>query len=357
MHSRTPTTVTALALVLAVNATGCTDLEADDDDQFRDSFAQLDPEPEPKQPPPDPHPTPSPDPISAEHLVGKHIEDVLATSSWVDSYTMSPYPSASTPFNVGADPWYEWPLHAMEWKDYASGQSYQFDFAAAEAAVDNSPSYIGTSVHAGDIVELDDMLTQGVVFHNYPGGQWMEATFTDPAEGLVFAALVMHFWRTPVYSAAEHFDHQTNGSVMSHTVALQQLEFTLVSAPDIFAACGLSKATATTTTSLGVVPYCDHATILTGDEVSLWNSIWGAPSSWTPYQANVQLAASDLIAAYNNNYMGEQGQLVFDPPSEANEEDLAGLAVLAEALADQTLVADADGTLVMLRDYLGQPEG
>ena len=339
-----------LALAITANLAACSDVE--DDVTFRDSdvLDEIDPDLQPD-------PEPQPDPVKAEALVGMHIDDFHTISAFVDSYEMFPYPSAAYPFNAAADLWYEWPLHAMEWKDHASGYAHNFDLAAAEAAVDNSPTNLGFSVKPGDIIELDGMEAGGVVFSSDPSGTWMQANFTDPAQGLVFAALVMHHWKTPVYSASEHFDHQTNGSVMSHAVALQRLQFTLVSAPNLFAACGLDKQTATPTDSLGNVPYCNHGAVLTGDQVSLWNSIWGAPGSWTPYEANVNLTPNDLVAAYNNNYMGMQGQLVFDPPGDASQEDIAGLAVLAHELADQTLVEGDDGYLVMLRDYVGPKKG
>lgn len=358
MHLRHPSIFPVpplvIALTLAAGLPACGDFD-EDDLTFRDEIApSLD---EPKDPEPEPDPEPQPDPISAEKLVGMYIDDFYAQAAFVDSYVMSHRPSPSEPYNAAQEVWYEWPIHAMEWKNYASGNSLAFDLAAAEAAVAASPTYLGLSVQATDPIELDAMEAGGLVFSSDPNGTWMQANYTDPAQGLVFSALVMHFWGTPVYSAAEHFDHQQNGSVMSHSMALQELEFTLISASDVFAACGLSKATATPSSSLGVVPTCNHGAVLSADEVSLFNSIWGAPSNWVPYEANVNLPPGDVVTAWNNSYMGQQGQLVFDPPAGATGEDLAGIAVLAEALADQLLVEGDDGYLVMLRDYVSDHEG
>jgi len=71
------------------------------------------------------------------------------------------------------------------------------------------------------------------------------------------------------------------------------------------------------------------------------------------------LAPNDLTLAWWSS-LGSRGQIVFDPPADATEEDLEGLAVLASALAEQILVEDPEGYLMLMVDVVAEgelPEG
>lgn len=201
------------------------------------------------------------------------------------------------------------------------------------------------------------------MFSSDPNGTWMENNITDPAVGLIYAALVMHFWRSPVYVDATHnypAGSYASGS-FSHTIGLQRLKFMIPSAPDLLAACGL-PGNSTAATALSIVPQCNHGAVLLSDEVSLWNDVLcpGCPGNiYVPYDRQVSLPVTDLVTAWWAS-LGNQGHMVFDPPGNVSDEDLLGIAVLAEALVDQTVIADENGNLLLLRDYvelLGQPEG
>jgi hypothetical protein len=324
---------------------GCVEL---DDEQLRaHEGAETDPEPDP-----DPDPEPDPDPIDAEKLAGLHIKELAQFSPYTATYQMWPYPSVNHPFsapeidNRGAG----WPVHALQWKDYVSGGNFAFDIAAAEVEVDAIWDF-GFDVDAIDAARLNTVEANGVVFNADPTGTWMEANFSDPAVGLAYAALVMHFWRSPVYVSATYY-YPPYGTTHSHSIALQRLEFTIPSAPDLLAACGL-PANSTPATALSTLPNCNHGAVLSADEVSLWNHlILAVPSNNThvDYDPQVALAPTDLINAWT--WGPVLGQLVFDPPGDATGEDLAGLAVLAEAVRDQLLIADSDGYLIAIDDYV-----
>lgn len=340
------------SLVGGLTSMGCTEL---DDEQLRsfEDAEQLDPEPEPD---PDPEPDPNPEPIPADHLVGLHIKELEQFSTSTVTYEMHPYPSVNHPFTAPEidDDNKGWPVHALQWKDYVSGGAFAFDIAAASAGVSGIPG-LGTDVEAVDATHLNGLEANGLVFSADPNGTWMQANFSDPAVGLAYAALVMHFWNSPVYVSGR-YHYPPYGTTMSHVIALQRLEFTLASAPDLLAACGL-PANATAATALTTIPSCNHGAILAADEVSLWNQLLlSSPSNPThaQYDPQVNLDPTDLIGAWWNGDV--QGQIVFDPPGSASKKDLAGLAVLAAALRDQLLVADGDGYLMMIDDYVAELE-
>jgi len=272
-------------------------------------------------------------------MIGLTLEEVLSSHpSAVVTYAMDPLPSGATPYSAPQIAAYDsgWPAHALQWKDYLTNQSFSFDISAAQAAI-MSAFGLGLNVHAINAGSLNTIEAAGAVFSSDPPGTWMEARFTDPATTFAYAALVMHFWDSPVYLDATH--NYPSGGNFSHAIALQELEFTLPSAPDLLAACGL------------------HGAVLTDDRVSLWNDnlCIGCPgSNYLPYDPYRVLAPNDLTLAWWSS-LGSRGQIVFDPPAEATEEDLEGLAVLASALAEQILVEDPEGYLMLMVDVV--PEG
>jgi hypothetical protein len=341
MHQARITITLSLSLTLLC-ASACADLEAVPEDQLRDGDESDTGEPEP------------PTPIAAEELIGLHIKELEAMSAYIKEYRMDPYPFDPL-FNSTeiADPLAGWPAHGLQWKDEATGSSLNFDIAAAHSEITSYP--FGLYVASNDHSKLNAIEANTGVFSSDPNGIWMENNITDPTVGLVYAALLMHFWRTPVYVDATH--NYPSGSYawgsFSHTIALQKLTFTIPSAPDLLAACGL-PANSTPSTALSIVPQCNHGAVLISDEVSLWNDLLcpGCPgTNYVPYDRQVGLPVSDLVTAWWVS-LGHQGQMVFDPPGSATGEDLQGVAVLAEALADQILIVDENKKLVLLRDYV-----
>jgi hypothetical protein len=340
-------------LAVSLTSMGCI---SSDDELLRafEDADELEPEPEP-DPKPEPDPEPDPDPIRADKLEGLHIKQLAQFSPFNVTYEMFPYPSANHPFTgPEIDHVRGWPVHALQWKDYASGGAFAFDIAGAWTEVNAIPG-LPYEVEAADASHLNDLEAGGVVFSADPNGTWMEANFSDPSVGLAYAALVMHFWKSPVYVSALH-SYPPYGTTRSHAIALQRLEFTIPSAPDLLTACGL-PANATAATALNTIPNCNHGAVLLADEVSLWNELLlSVPSNPThaSYDPDVNLAPADLITAWWNGNI--QGQIVFDPPADATDEDFAGLAVLAEALRDQLLVADDGGYLMLVDEYVAELE-
>ena len=272
-------------------------------------------------------------PIGIDKLDGMTLAEVQAMSPPAVTYQMSARPSATFFYNhaqiatsVG------WPIHALQWKDYTSPPA--FDINAAVSALVSA----GWGVNPMESVELNNAEANPAVFATDPAGEWLEEAIVDPAEALVFAALAMHYWKTPVYMAALHFPTQTG---VTHAIGLQMLEFTIPSAANLHAACGLPTS-APPAIALSTIPACNHGAVLTSNEVSLWQSSFPGTPPW--YTPNTSLLTYELVNAY-------LGLVIYDPPADATSEDVEGLREIAASLADQVLIPDEEGVLVPLRGY------
>lgn len=335
----------AFSLLSLLAVSGCV---ADDplDDlelEFRTTDA-IPYEPLPAQPlpfDPEPEPEPDPDPIGAEQLVGMHIEELHALQPFTVTYQMDPLPSAAFPYGAAqvAAPEDGWPIHALQWKAYHENMPL-FDLPLATQLVTMTSGW-GEGVDYYDEAYLDYVESTSV-FPWDPNGEWQTEVFsgnTGVAVGLAYAALVMHYWDTPVYlDAAMPAASQWSGL---HTIGLQQLELSIPSAPDLLSACGLQPSDPPSM-ALSTVVTCQHGATLTNDQVSMWYDSGSIPG----YQPNVSFHPGLLQYAWD---LGT-GRIVFDPPSDVTEEDLEGLHVLAEALAEQLLIPNEDDILVFASD-------
>lgn len=319
--------------------------EADDASSWREA--------DDSPPPGDDDPLP---PMDVTELAGMSVVELQAMPSLATvQYQMVPLPSATYPFSdpIITNTTTGWPAHALQWKDYVSTPS--FDLVAAQTEI-QALFGLGSSVDTFDSDLLDDLEATTTVFGSDPSGEWQEEVFSDPAEGFVFAALVMHYWGSPVYKGAVHRYPNTPlaACTLSHSLVLETLEFSIPSAADLHAACGLSP-NADPATALTTILSCSHGAVLTSNQISLWNE---GPMGCQPYSehvANTTIPVHELVDAYNSG--PTSGPLVFDPPAEVTAEDVDGLRVLAAALADQVLIPDADGVLVPLRSYEPSGEG
>ena len=362
----------ALLYLLAPAIAGCVasdPLDDLEDPEFRTSeVAEFEPlevqhlpfdpaEPEPG-PVPEPEPEPHGEPIGLEDLVGMPYEEAQSMFfPWIAHYAMDPVPTAGT-YNAPeiASSHDGWPVHALQWKAYHESQSF-FDIALASLQVITQG--IGEYVHAADATHLNNF-EASPVFTSDPRGDWQTMLIPDPAVGLTYAALLMHYWDTPVYVDASHNYYTTDpthAGTVSHTIALQQLTFMFFSTTNLHHACGLTLG-AQPAAALNQALNCNHAGILIGDQVSLWNNFFytcNPCGNSIDFDPNTSLSPASLRDAWIQSW-NSPGRIVFDPPDEATEEDLQGLLVLAEALADQILIPDDEGILVPLREGLSEGE-
>lgn len=320
-------------------------------------------QPMPEDPPSFPTPPP------AEELVGmtyKKFKSVYGAPSatYQMSHRLDAYAgnSVELPFNEffghGA-----WRTHAMTWKSYVDT-----DFSFNPTAVAQSVMDVGTNVQGGNFyptnapncdtsfwvaddymlneVELDTNVFVPNTAQTDPRGSWMCHTETDPAVGMVFAALVMHYWNSPVYINALYDYPTPHQGTQTHTAGLELITFS----QDLHTACGLSTS-ATAQSVLSSPLTCSSALVLNSADLTVWNDHYPPPPGNTivPYENHKSFSGTAVHNAWINAPL--VGDMVFDPPEDGNhEEDLAGLRVLAEALADQVMVVDGEGTLVRLRD-------
>ena len=108
---------------------------------------------------------------------------------------------------------------------------------------------------------------------------------------------------------------------------------------------------------LNSVLSCNQGFVLNGGEVSLWNDYLcpGCPNgNYVPFDPNRNLNGNDLVISYYGTDSTQH--LVFDPPEDATDEDITGLRVMSEALADQMMLVDEDGILRTVEGFLADLE-
>ena len=311
----------------------------------------------PKHPKPgpgdDPDPDPDPPPVPAEKLEGLHIKQIAGFTQTI-SYEMSHRPSANPGGYAAMEiraPFEGWPAHGMQWK--ALHASVVVDLAAASTLIQSVPFFFGLSVRTGDAAHMNDLQHSPVFPVGTPTGTWMEISIPGAAQAFAFAALTMHFWDTPVYVGAQHNYLNSPGYAgnFSHTIALQELAFDVPTNSDLFSVCGIPQ-NATPTTALTQVLNCNQGFVINSGETTLWNDFLSG--NYVPYDPNRVLSGQELVTTYLGTNATQH--LVFDPPEEATEEDILGLRVMSEALADQMLVADEDGILITVENFVADLE-
>lgn len=316
----------------------------------------------PKHPEPgpgdDPDPDPDPPPVPAEKLEGLHIKQLAGLFDTV-SYEMSFRPSSHTYAGPEIEDGREgWPAHGMQWKSYEHGDSVNLAVASTSIAAD--PNDFGQSVLPGDAGHMNDLEAVGsgvftdiVGLPTDPHGSWLETSIPGSAQAFAYAALVMHFWRSPVYLGGSHLflEPALQGNI-SETIALQQLSFDVPTGTDLLSTCGIPSGLSPAA-SLGLVLNCNQGFTLNGGETSTWNGFlyYNVPVEFVP---NYTMDAATLIAAHQSALATRH--MVFDPPEEATDEDLLAIRVMSEALAGQMMLVDEDGILITVENFVADLE-
>ncbi|PRQ04987.1 hypothetical protein [Enhygromyxa salina] len=174
-----------------------------------------------------------------------------------------------------------------------------------------------------------------------PNGTWMSADINDPLTGLAFAAIVMHYWQSPVFFTgdwAPPLSIAPSGSWYSD-IALESIRFRSNTHSSLHAACGISS-TVSASTALSQIQGCSFAGLSVEDAVvTAWLGDY-SPSNAPVLLHHQSINAGDLLGAYargfsysHGNSSGRVGELVFDPPPEADPEEVAAVYALAEFIA------------------------
>ncbi|KIG16936.1 hypothetical protein DB30_03920 [Enhygromyxa salina] len=176
-----------------------------------------------------------------------------------------------------------------------------------------------------------------------PVGTWMSADIDDPLTGLAFAAIVMHYWHSPVFFSGDWtppLSVAPNGSWYKD-IALESIRFRSPSFSSLHAACGISS-TASAATALSQIQTCAFGGLTVEDAVvTAWSGDF-SPSNAPALLHHQSISANQLLGAYaagfthgQGNPSGRVGELIFDPPPEADAEEIAAVFALAEFMASE----------------------
>ena len=302
----------------------------------------------------------SPVVLTASDVVGMTQEKfAAATNSTFRVHEMSSrtagYAQASIYHAFGPPDNGAWRAHALQWKSHEN-PGITFDITAVAGSV--SQGFTQSIADVPSCALLDDARLNAAeldtaVFASEPPGTWMCEETTDAAVAIVFAALVMDFWGSPSY-VPFFFNYPSGDPYLgnySHTAALELFMFDEPGS-NLQTSCGLAAGappSAALTTPLACPPSLFHEA-----GVAMWNdyAFGGVPLSYNSYRT---LSANDFNNAWSNTTTGPRS-IVFDPPQDATEEDVQGLMVLAEALAAEMVVADANGLMIRFSDLVAEGE-
>jgi hypothetical protein len=238
-----------------------------------------------------------------------------------------------------------WERYAAQWKAYIDTQVGSVDLAQCYNA--NSLPLLGAENQLNYNEAHLFTNTSGSLYD--PVGTWMSEDIDDPMTGFAFAAMVMHYWHSPVFftGAWEPSVQQAPAGSWFGEIALERLTFDVPTAPDLHSACGISP-NAPAVQALAAIQSCDLTGVtLDGAVVTVWEGLFStgptmlhhAPITGTELVA-AYLAGLSLPPGYHVQYPngwsgGRVGELIFDPPAEASEEEIAAVRALADVLADE----------------------
>lgn len=179
--------------------------------------------------------------------------------------------------------------------------------------------------------------------HYDPVGVWMSVDIDDSLTGLAYAAIVMHYWHSPVFFSGKWEPplFLAPSGAWYQELALEQIDFYSPTHTSLHDACGISP-TASATDALSQIQSCNFGGLsVTRGIVTAWLGDY-SPMNSPALLHHATISGSDLHAAYAAGYhwgpsspSGRVGELIFDPPPEADEEEIAAVLNLAEFVADE----------------------
>ncbi|MEM7155267.1 MAG: hypothetical protein AAF799_20635 [Myxococcota bacterium] len=172
-------------------------------------------------------------------------------------------------------------------------------------------------------------------------GSWHSRDIDDPMTGLVFAALVMHYFDSPVLLSGAWTPPKAvaPSGTWYQTIALESLVFEVPGASSLHAACGLNPA-ATPVQAAASLSSCN---LSSGKLVSATASLWvgaNSPSGAPDFMMHRPLSGAALLDAYAagfsygpTNPSGQGGEMVFSAPDNVTPQDIAALVTMAGVIA------------------------
>jgi hypothetical protein len=284
-------------------------------------------------------------------LYHKRARDIFAVSN-IKDYEMSERGSDYSASEI--DTHHGWAVHAMQWKQHHA-QVWWADLAVARQ---NAPGFPDCS----DVPLLEQLESTAapVVFRDISGvavdppGDWMCTSTSDPATAAIYAALVMHYWKSPVYVPWEGDDSAYGGFSYNLDAVWQLLRFNFLGHVDLHDYCGLSPADPPSAV-LAAVQGGQCATTgipLVTAEISAWSDLFLCNCPQQFYFEDYWVPGAHLLSGYGNSY-AQADDLVFDPPG-ASREDLVALWEASTILARHVLVEGDAGLLIPLSELSGE---
>ena len=174
-----------------------------------------------------------------------------------------------------------------------------------------------------------------------PEGAWHSQDINDPMTGVVFAALAMHYWETPVFFSGAWTPPAAvaPSGAWYQTFALQSLTFDVPGASSLHAACGLNPATPPAQAAAALSSCNLSSAELVSGVASLWAGDT-SPSSTPDFLTNRSISGAALLDAYAagfsygpNNPSGHAGELIFSAPDNVTAQDIAAVVSMAGTIA------------------------
>ena len=241
-----------------------------------------------------------------------------------------------------------WERYAAQWKAYVDALVGTVDLMHAYTGGNSTP-LVGAEANLEH--NEANYFTDTWGNHYDPNGTWMSEDIDDPLTGLAFAAMVMHYWHSPVFfnGAWEPSLQIAPTHSWYQEFALERITFELPNAPDLHSACGISP-TASAVSALAAIQTCNLSGLTIHDAVvTAWlgdfsnglapdllhHQVISGTELMSTYAAGLSVPPNYWPGLPNGWSSGHVGELVFDPPAEAGDDEIAAVRALADILADE----------------------
>lgn len=251
-------------------------------------------------------------------------------------YSMSYYDKDYETPEIMGD-WVQWGFHALQWKGYKhidAGGIYD------PAPVEWAPGWdYPDSVKCSDADWLNDLEASGIYDVN-PRGTWFCKTENDPHLGAIFAAMAMHYWKTPVYKNARgSLSFPPNEYWNINAMVIEKVTLCTSARAQPHEVCEWD--TLDWASGQGGLGACAAQLFLDSVEVGLFSDIPMCGST-TPFGPHKTVSGADW-AQYYHNWAGGDSELIWDPPAGVSGDAIATMQRMASATTEGMIAVGREG--------------